>query len=130
MEELNLSTKFDYYHYSMSTLSDPFHRPPFIWTASGMYNMANKISFGLDLFAWGSRKSELTENKVNYIYTMKPIFDLNASVVYHLSNMKGVSVFLDLKNILGTQYNIYNFYPTRGFQVMGGVIINLNVAHK
>ena len=129
-EDFNISTKLDYYHYTMSTLRDPFHRPPFVWTLASRYSVGHKFSFGMDLFMWGSRKSEVIENNKLYPYTLKPVFDLNANAVYTLSNLKGVSVFVDLKNILGTKYNIYNFYPTRGFQVMGGVIINLNVAHK
>jgi len=50
---------------------------------------------------------------------LDPALDLNAKVDYFLS--KKISAFLKFNNLLSSNYQLYLYYPVRGFQVMGGV---------
>jgi len=121
MEDLDLSTKIDLNSYSVSTLKiqKPFERPAFEWMVTGNYNIAHKITFGADLFFVGSR--DATDLSFKQVTTLKPYIDLNVHASYAFANVKGLKVFLELNNIFGNQYEVWNYYPVRGFQILGGV---------
>jgi hypothetical protein len=122
LENLDLSTKVDLNSYSVSTLKvqKPFERPAFQWMLTGNYNIDNKIVFGTDIYFVSSRYA--TDLKEKEITTLKPYLDLNAHVSYAFTNVKGLKAFVALNNITGNKYLIWNNYPVRGFQVLGGVM--------
>jgi hypothetical protein len=121
-QDLDLSTKFDYNTYSVSTLKiqKPFERPAFQWMLTGNYNLDNKIVFGTDVFFVSSRYS--TDLKEKEVTTLKPFIDMNAHVSYAFANVKGLKAFIELNNLFGNKYQIWNNYPVRGFQILGGVM--------
>jgi len=131
MENLDLNTKIDFNNYTVSNLKlngktlasqKPFERPPFEWMLTGNYKIENKIVFGGDVFFVGQRyASDLTEKD---IMTLKPYIDFNAHVSYAFSNIPGFKVFISLNNIFGNQYQVWENYPVRGFQVVGGAMFS------
>jgi outer membrane receptor protein involved in Fe transport len=123
MENLNLSTKVDLNSYGMDDkLQKPYERPAFEWMLTGNYNIDNKIVFGGDVFYVGGRyAADLGEKNIT---SLKPFFDMNAHVSYSFENVKGLKAFVELNNIFGNQYMIWNNYPVRGFQIVGGVMFS------
>jgi hypothetical protein len=122
MENLDLSTKIDLNSYHVASLKQAYERPGFQWMLTGNYNLEHKIVFGGDLFYEGSRyAADLGEKTIT---TLKPFVDMNAHVSYAFDNVKGLKVFIELNNIFGYQYMIWNNYPVRGFQIVGGAMFS------
>ena|ERR1017187_6723864 len=92
--------------------------PGFTWMLTGNYKIENKIVFGGDLFFVDSRYATDLSEKV--ITTLKPFIDLNAHVSYAFANIPGFKAFIQLNNIFGYEYQLWNYYPVRGFQIVGG----------
>ena len=130
-ENLDLNTKIDFNNYTVSKLEfngkplpieKPFERPGFEWMLTGNYKIENKIVFGGDVFFVGSRyATDLTEKN---IVTLKPFVDANAHISYAFENIPGFKVFIELNNIFGNQYQVWDNYPVRGFQVVGGAMFS------
>jgi len=130
-ENLDLNTKVDFNSYTVSKLElngaslpieKAFERPGFEWMLTGNYNIEHKIVFGGDLFFVGQRfATDLSEKD---IVTLKPFIDLNAHVSYAFSNIPGFNVFVQMNNIFGNQYQVWENYPVRGFQVVGGAMFS------
>ena len=126
-ENFDMNTKVDFNYYSVSNLAfggtslhiqKPFERPGFEWMLTGDYNIEHKIVFGGDLFFVASRSAtDLSEKDIT---TLKPFIDLNAHVNYAFSNIPGFKVFVQLNNIFGNKYQVWENYPVRGFQIVGG----------
>lgn len=121
-DELSFSLGANYYKYSMSSLEKPFHRPTVDAVLTGKYNLQNKIIIGADIFAFNIRAAKVLGADATEIRNLKGAFDVNTFVTYRFN--KNFSFFIELKNILGTKYNIWNYYDVRGFQVMGGLKIS------
>ena len=51
--------------------------------------------------------------------TLATINDLNIGL--ELSFTERAGIFIDLKNIFGSNYQLYNNYPVKGFQLIGGL---------
>jgi hypothetical protein len=126
MENFTLGAGFNYNNYDMSTLAKAYHRPNIDAILTGKYNFANKVTIGADLFFAGTRyggvwdKDTATNKYVVKEYNLGNIIDLNTNISYAFGNIKGLKAHLELKNILGTKYQLWNFYPSRGFQISGG----------
>lgn len=128
MENFTLGAAFNYNNYNLSSLAKAFHRPNLDAVLTGKYNFADKVTIGADLFFASTRYGGLwqkdTSGAVDKIvvkdYNLGNIIDLNTNVSYAFGNIKGLKAHLELKNILGTQYQLWNFYPSRGFQITGG----------
>jgi hypothetical protein len=121
-EDFSLGTKLDYNNYSPSNLKKAFEKPSFVWTVTGKYSMENKLSIGGDIFFVGSRYAAVLGS--DHIYTLKPFLDANVNITYSLTNLKGVRLFLRGNNLFNNKYQVWNFYPYRGFQIVGGVMIS------
>lgn len=121
-EDFSLGTKLDYNNYNPSNLKKPFEKPAFVWTVTGKYSMENKLTIGGDIFFVGSRYATILGS--DQIYTLKPFVDANVNITYALTNLKGVRLFLRGNNLFNNKYQLWNFYPYRGFQIAGGVMIS------
>ncbi len=128
MENFILGAAVNLNSYNLSTLTKAYHRPNFDAVITGRYNIANKIGIGADLFFAGKRyggtwlKDSASNTYKLTDYDLGNIIDLNTNISYAFGgNAKGLKAHLELKNILGTQYQLWNFYPSRGFQITGGL---------
>jgi hypothetical protein len=129
MEDLDLGTKIDFNSYTVSNLKygkttlpiqRPFERPAFTWMLTGNYNIDNKISFGTDVFFVSGR--EATDLSEKQITKLKPFIDLNLHASYAFTNIPGFKAFLEINNLFGNTYQVWNNYPVRGFQILGGAM--------
>jgi outer membrane receptor protein involved in Fe transport len=123
---------FDFFSYSTaddSILTKAFHLPNISASLLSRYKINDKIFTGLELFYVGKRYGRILPNqKINSTNnlvkdskkrTLDGYFDINLSGQYQFSKNFGVT--LDLKNLLNTKYEVWNYYQVRGTQVMFGL---------
>ncbi|MCX6352990.1 MAG: hypothetical protein NTX03_14205 [Bacteroidetes bacterium] len=112
----------NYYNYSFqdNTIEEPFYKPPFDVYVAGRYYLKEKLTIGSEVFAFGSRYAKTIGS--SNIITLKPALDFNLWTDYNYNDR--FVFFLELKNLLGTQYSLWNYYPVRGFQAVAGVKVS------
>jgi hypothetical protein len=110
----------DLFAYSTSDLRDTYNRPTWRINASARTNLYDKISLEAGIMAQGGAKAlEVFNYKPNEFIDLDAAIDVNAKARYFLS--KQFSAFVQMNNLMSTNYPIYLNYPARGFQVLAGV---------
>ncbi len=128
-EAFRISFRGDYFKYTAENLAEPLHRPSYRIAVDTRYNLYSKISIEAGFIAQGGMKALPAINPLvdpapgtisasSYL-ALDPAFDLNLKGRYFFS--KEFSAFLQFNNILGNNYPLFQAYPARGFQVLGGV---------
>lgn len=107
----------DFYGYKTNSLAEAWHRPTYRITASGSYNVYDKILLSAGVIAQGGMKAwdPATDKSVK----LDAAFDLNFKAEYLFS--KSFSFWVQLNNITSNKYPVFLNYPVRGFQAMGGI---------
>ncbi len=105
-----------YYKYRMSELDYPWHKPNFKLSISGRYDVQDKLSFNMDVFAIGNRyvKSNNSGHEV-----LDGAIDINFGAKYFYS--KVLHGFIQIHNISNADYYLWNNYPMQGFKVIAGI---------
>lgn len=118
----HLSRAFDaqiyyrYQNYNLKKLEHPLHQPQHLLEVAGRYNLWNKLTFAANLHLRGKYYA-LDRFKGDYI--SRPMgCDLSLNTEYRF--FTGSSVLLQLNNLLGSRYQVFNGYNTYGFNVMLG----------
>jgi hypothetical protein len=119
-DRFNLNTSLDLNNYSVSAIAKPFERPAMKWMLTGRYNVDKKVIFTADAYVLGKRWAGVVGQSDSY-KTLPPVLDFNAGVTYVFSNLKGLQAFIEAQNLMANQYQLWNYYPERGFQIIGGV---------
>ena len=119
-EQWNGALKFDYYRYDLSTLNEAYHLPQYKLTLNTSYRPIEKLNLEGNLYFIGGLKGLNQES--NIATELDDIIDLNLAANYQLS--KQFSVFLNLNNVLGKEYERYLNYPVRGIQFLGGIALS------
>ena len=114
------SLRFDYFDYSLTTLTDAFHRPQYQAVLNATAFPIEGLRVTGDLYYVGglvglNRQSDIRTE-------LDDIIDLNLSGNYDLNDQVGV--FLQLRNVFGSEYERFLNYPTRGIQFLGGITIS------
>jgi hypothetical protein len=114
---VNLLFRGDYFDYSRKDDAVAWHRPTYKVTADASFNIVKKILFDVKLIAQGGMEAldPVTDTKV----TLDPALDLNARAEYMFSD--SFSFFVQFNNLISSDYQLYLYYPVRGFQVQGGL---------
>lgn len=118
-EKVNFLLRGDVYDYNRDT-DEAWHRPTFKVTSDLSFNLVEKILFDISLIAQGGMKAK--DPVSNNVMTLDPAVDLNARTEYLVSDK--ISIFVQLNNILSSEYPLYLYYPARGFQGTGGFTWN------
>ena len=107
--------------YSMNKEEESWNLPPFVASIFSTYSIG-KWSTKAELFAKGKRKDQLTNNFDNFIEKIEidGYIDLNLSSNYTFN--RKWSAFLELNNILNTNYQVYSNFQVQGFQILAGGI--------
>lgn len=116
-ETFRAFVRADYFTYETDSLQKAWHRPTYRMSLSSRYNLYEKISLEAGFIAQGGMKA--VDPVTYYVITLDPAFDLNLKARYFLS--KQISAFLQFNNMLSNNYPLYQSYPARGFQVLGGL---------
>lgn len=116
-EDFRLGVRADYYGYETEDLAEAWHKPKYRLTASGYYNLYDKIALTADLHFLGGLKAmrPVSGETVN----LDPVADLNFKLDYLFSDR--FAAFLSFNNTLSKNYQLYLNYPSQGLLVMGGI---------
>lgn len=114
------SLRFDYFDYSLSRLADPYHRPQYQALVNGTMFPIEGLTVSADLYYMGGLIGLNGESNVRT--ELDDIVDLNLMGDYDLNDQLGV--FLQIRNVFGTEYQRYLNYPTRGIQFLAGVTLS------
>lgn len=117
-KNLSFQLNGSYFTYAFENYSNAWHMPDYDLRAKVRFTLEEKLTTELVFTYLGGLKA-LEPNFTAQTVTLNPIADLNLNVDYKVSNM--ISVFVKMQNILGNQYQYFYKYPTKGFQVLGGV---------
>jgi len=113
----------DYFGYSTDKVSEAWHRPTYRVSFISSYNIYNKILLDVDFILQGGMKALSIEppfsSGVFKTITINPAADLNVKASYVVSPQ--FSFFVKANNILDNQYQVYLYYPVRGFQALAGL---------
>lgn len=107
----------DMYAYSTDKVEAAWHRPTYRVTLNSGFNIVDKFLINADLIAQGGAKA--FDLETNSAVTLPAALELNAKLNYFFS--KQFSVFIKGNNLLGSKYQIYQYYQVRGVQVLGGL---------
>ncbi|MDR3189305.1 MAG: hypothetical protein LBT94_09020 [Prevotellaceae bacterium] len=101
--------------YNMDKLAKPYNRPALDMRLSGAYNLWNKLNFYATFNVYGGYTAlDFTGKEVKRSRGV----DLNLGTSYSFFNSS--SVFIQLNNVMASRYQVYNGYPTYGFNAMLG----------
>ena len=124
-ESFKFGGNIEFNSYSLSTEEEAWNLPMLKSTLIARY-IQKKWSAGANLFLVTDRKDELTilplattVRIINSAY-----FDINLDALYNINDK--VSVFLNLNNLLNSNYQQYTNFTVQGFQVFGGVKYKFN----
>jgi len=127
-EYLSFYLKGNYYSYNMDEIDSPWYKPEFDVDMAVNYKAADDpLSLSFHAYVIGKRKAlfvdELTAGDnggfVKTIYSMDPVFDLNASAAYQYNDR--LSFFLQLNNFAFQHYETWLGYANQGFNALAGV---------
>jgi hypothetical protein len=119
---LGTTLSFRYNAYKTEELEKAWHRPKFELDYALWYNIYDKVKLSTELFVLtGIEAPEYGILSVTPI-KLDAAVDLNIKVDYSLSEK--YSVFVSANNILNSNYQLYNRYPTRGILAMVGLSVS------
>ena len=104
--------------YAMDTEAEAWNLPPYIAMLYASYSY-KKWSTKAELFSKGKRQElQVDSNLTELPIELDAFLDLNLSTHYKINSKW--NAFLDLNNILNSNYEVYTQYQVQGFQVMIG----------
>ena len=111
-EAAKVMVRGDWYTYATDEVDVAFNRPTYRVTGEASFNIYEKILLDFNVIAQGG-------TKIAKDLELDPAVDVNARTEYVVSD--SFSVFVELNNILNKEYQVYQYYPVRGLQVLGGL---------
>ena len=120
----NVIASFNYYSYSMFEEKKPWHKPQFDLTLNAVYNLKEKflISGELDVIGQRFAKSSVTIIPEGFL-KLETVADINLGFEYLFSKL--FTVFIDICNITGRSYMLWNQYPSQRFNFLIGFTYKL-----
>lgn len=115
-EKANISTRIDYFNYSMKTIDYPWNRPTYKAGVYSWFKPIDKIMITIDFVSQGGMKGY--DYGTSKVVSLPTVVNLDAKVRYFMS--KRFSAFVEGSNILNSKYYMYQNYLARGAQVSLG----------
>lgn len=107
---------FDYYSYTLETLSEAWNLPAYKISAFGHYDVTEKIRVKGVFVFMPERVVKVSQS--NVIDKLPVTYDLSLSAEYKFK--KNLSFFVEMNNILGSKYYHFNGYPAYRFNALAG----------
>ena len=117
-ENLDFKLGGRYNIYSTSDLPEAWHKPVFELHFGSGITVMEKLYINLTYNLLSGIKAQ---NSNAEVITLDLINDLNLTLDLDITERAGL--FLNFRNILGQNYQVYNNYPVNGLQVLGGFSI-------
>jgi len=118
LENLSFALQGNYYQYTMLNEAEPWHKPEFDASLEIEYLLKERVLLSADVFLIGKRYAK-SDDPANSSVLLDAITDINLGCEYYFTKM--FSAFLNINNILGSKYYIWNNYPVQGFNFLGGI---------
>lgn len=124
-ESFKFGGNIEFNSYSLTMEEEAWNLPMLTSTLIARYEQ-KKWSAGANLFLVTDRKDELTilPLATTDLITNSAYFDINLDAIYNINDK--VSVFLNLNNLLNSNYQQYTNFKVQGFQVVGGLKYKFN----
>ncbi|WP_051664044.1 hypothetical protein [Dyadobacter crusticola] len=112
------SLKANFFDYAMSSnVEDAWHRPDLTINWFNALTISKKLFVTSDFYVLRGIKAKNFQSGV--VTKLPVIADLNFKIDYLLT--KNFSAFVALNNVLGKQYQRYQYYPQQGLNFIGGL---------
>ncbi|MCE7064757.1 TonB-dependent receptor [Dyadobacter sp. CY326] len=111
------SLKANFYDYSVSDLEEPWHRPDLTLNWFNALAISKKLFVTADFYMLRGIKAKNFQSGV--VTKLPVITDLNFKIDYLLT--RNFSAFVSLNNVLGKEYQRYQYYPQQGLNFIGGL---------
>jgi hypothetical protein len=115
-DNITLSAGGAYNIYKTVDIVEAWHRPTFKTDFTSKFKIAKRLYGNITYFLLNGIKAE---DSAGQIKTLDTIHDLNIGLNLSLTERAGI--YVDVMNVLGSNYQIYNNYPVKGFQIVGGL---------
>lgn len=109
--------KVNYYDYSMGSVEEAWHRPDLTVNWFNALTISKKLFITADFYVLKGMKAKNFQSGV--VTKLPTIADLNLKIDYLLT--RNFSAFVALNNILGKEYQRYQYYPQQGLNFVGGL---------
>jgi hypothetical protein len=117
-KEFKFGGNIEFNSYSLNTQAQAWNLPMVKATLLAKYTR-KKWSAGTEMFFSSDRKDELIFDPFNSMrLTNAAYFDININAIYNINDK--FSIFVNLNNILGVNYQEYTNFKVQGFQVFVG----------
>lgn len=111
------SVKVNYFDYSMGSLEEAWHRPDLTLNWFNALTISKKLFVTADFYMLKGIKAKNFQTGI--VTDLPVITDLNLKIDYLLT--KNFSAFVSINNVLGKQYQRYQYYPQQGLNFIGGL---------
>jgi hypothetical protein len=111
------SLKANFFDYAMDVTEEAWHRPDLTINWFNALTISKKLFVTADLYVLRGIKAKNFQS--GEVTKLPVITDLNLKIDYLLT--KNFSAFVSLNNVLGKQYQRYQYYPQQGLNFIGGL---------
>ncbi len=111
------SLKVNWSDYQMANLEEAWHRPDLTLNWFNALSISKKLFITSDLYFLKGIKAKNFQSGT--VTKLPVVVDLNFKVDYLLT--QNFSAFVALNNVLGKQYQRYQYYPQQGLNFIGGL---------
>lgn len=111
------SLKANFFDYAMDVTEEAWHRPDLTINWFNALTISKKLFVTADLYVLRGIKAKNFQS--GEVTKLPVITDLNLKIDYLLT--KNFSAFVTLNNVLGKQYQRYQYYPQQGLNFIGGL---------
>lgn len=124
-----LDGKLELNQYNLKNELNAWHHPSVKLSSNASFKIAKKVQLDADLYFQGDTKAKIYNIDPNSttvppavttdITTLKAFLDLGIGAEYQ--HNKRMAAFLRVNNLLANNYQRYLYYPSFGFNIIGGV---------
>jgi hypothetical protein len=121
LDAVSSTFRAEYFNYGMSgegIFTSAWHRPTFIGSWNTIVKATEQVRIVTDFYALGGITTPIFTADKPIVRNLPAIIDLNLKGEYIFN--RRLTAFLAFNNVLGQNYQRWQNYYVRGFQVMGG----------
>jgi hypothetical protein len=111
------SLKINRFDYAVPDLEEAWHRPDLTLNWFNALTISKKLFLTADLYVLKGMKAKNFQTGI--VTKLPTITDVNLKIDYLLT--RNFSAFVAINNILGKQYQRYQYYPQQGLNFVGGL---------
>lgn len=111
------SLKVNFFDYSVGAVEEAWHRPDLTLNWFNALSISKKLFVTTDFYVLRGIKAKNFQSGA--VTKLPVITDLNLKIDYLLT--RNFSAFVSINNMLGKQYQRYQYYPQQGLNFIGGL---------